>query len=87
MTTPRSSIRRRLLRQMHFAILRQLRGQVICEWGCGDWVKLGQEQQDHQLNYCSKRIVSCALGCSKRLTEDEWLAPYVAVSSQSIFRL
>jgi hypothetical protein len=38
---------------------------------------LGQEQQDHQRNYCSKRIVACPLGCMKKLTEDEWLAPYL----------
>jgi hypothetical protein len=77
MTTPRSSIRRRLLRQVHFGVLRQIRGQVICEWGCGDWVMLGQEQQDHQRNYCSQRIVACPLGCMKKLTEDEWLSPHV----------
>ena len=81
MTTPRSSVRRRLLRQVHFGILRQIRGQVICEWGCGDWVMLGQEQQDHQRNYCSRRIVACPLGCMKKLTEDEWLAPYIPVSN------
>jgi ankyrin repeat protein len=73
-TTPRSLIRRRLLRDVHFAMIRQSKQLVICDWGCGDWVRLGQEQQDHQLNFCSQRIVQCALHCNLKMSESEWLS-------------
>ena len=73
-TTPRSIIRRRLLRDVHFAMIRQDKRLVICDWGCGDWVQMGQEQQDHQMNFCSQRIVECALHCGVRMTESEWLS-------------
>lgn len=77
MTSPRSQIRRKLLRACHVAEFRQYRGLVICEWGCGDWVMLGQEQQDHQRNYCLKRIVPCPTGCDLKLSEEEWLREHV----------
>ena len=35
-TSPRSLVRRRLLRRMHLAMDRQHNNYVICEWGCGD---------------------------------------------------
>ena len=73
-TTPRSLIRRRLLREVHYAMIRQEKQLVICDWGCGDWVRLGQEQQDHQMNYCSQRIVRCALHCDLKMSESEWLS-------------
>lgn len=50
---------------------------MICEWGCGDWIKVGSEQHDHQLNRCPKRILPCWLGCDLKKSEEDWLKPYV----------
>ena len=74
-TTPRSLVRRRLLRRMHVAMDRQSNNYVICEWGCGDWVKKGQDQKEHQANRCPKRIVSCAFDCGCRLAQEQWFMP------------
>ncbi len=75
-STPRSTTRRKILRRMHICMKRQSDGYIPCEWGCNDWVRVGQEQQDHQLKFCTKRIVGCALGCPLKCTEDEWLTPH-----------
>jgi hypothetical protein len=76
MSTPRSLMRRKILRRLHICMNRQLSGYITCEWGCNDWVRVGQEQMDHQLRGCTKRIVECTLHCSLKLSEDEWLAPH-----------
>lgn len=76
MSTPRSLMRRKILRRVHICMNRQLSGYITCEWGCNDWVRVGQEQMDHQIRGCTKRIVECTLHCSLRLSEDEWLAPH-----------
>jgi hypothetical protein len=39
MTTPRSLVRRRIVRRMHIAMQRQHNNFMICEWGCGDWFR------------------------------------------------
>lgn len=39
MTTPRSLVRRRIVRRMHIAMQRQTSNFMICEWGCGDWFR------------------------------------------------
>ena len=38
-TTPRSLVRRRIVRRMHIAMQRQKSNFMICEWGCGDWFR------------------------------------------------
>lgn len=38
-TTPRSLVRRRIVRRMHIAMQRQASNFMICEWGCGDWFR------------------------------------------------
>ena len=38
-TTPRSLVRRRIVRRMHIAMKRQAMNFMICEWGCGDWFR------------------------------------------------
>jgi hypothetical protein len=38
-TTPRSLVRRRIVRRMHIAMQRQQSNFMICEWGCGDWFR------------------------------------------------
>ena len=38
-TTPRSLVRRRIVRRMHIAMQRQSNNFMICEWGCGDWFR------------------------------------------------
>jgi hypothetical protein len=38
-TTPRSLVRRRIVRRMHIAMQRQKNNFMICEWGCGDWFR------------------------------------------------
>ncbi|CAM9525720.1 unnamed protein product [Ectocarpus fasciculatus] len=63
MSSPKTTTRRKMLRNLHIAMKRQTDGYITCEWGCNDWVRAGQEQQDHQLRGCTKRIVSCMLGC------------------------
>jgi hypothetical protein len=73
MTTPRSKLRRNLLRQLHLGVLRQEDGYVICDWGCREWVKLGEEQKEHQLNDCTKRLLPCNLRCDLCMPAEEWL--------------
>lgn len=84
MTTPRSLQRRKVIRRLHLAMQRQKDCYMICEWGCGDWIKVGSEQHDHQLNRCPKRILPCALGCDLKNSEEDWLKPYV-VADTSVF--
>jgi len=48
-TTPRTGSRRRVLRIVHRAMLRQEENFVICEWGCGEWVTMGQPQHFHEV--------------------------------------
>ncbi len=75
-TTPRSLYRRQIVRRAHIAMKRQSDGYIICEWGCGDWFRVGVEQQDHQLRRCVKRILPCILGCPLKHTEEHWLSPH-----------
>ena len=74
MTTPRSLTRRRLVRRLHVALDRQNNGYVVCDWGCGDFVKSGQDQAEHQLQRCPKRIVGCALECPIKLSQEQWFS-------------
>eukprot|EP00981_Chlorochromonas_danica_P012742 scaffold5382_cov162-Ochromonas_danica.AAC.4 len=76
MTTPKSLRRRKIIRRAHIAMKRQADGFMICEWGCGDWFRIGHEQEDHQKHRCAKRIIGCALGCPVKHTEEFWLAPH-----------
>lgn len=81
MTTPRSLSRRKVLRQLHRAMQRQKDGMIVCQWGCGDWIRVGQDQLRHQTKICFRRIVPCHLGCSVRMSEESWLLPYTAPPS------
>lgn len=45
-TTPRSLVRRRIVRRMHIAMQRQANNFMICEWGCGDWFR-GKNVNEH----------------------------------------
>ncbi|CAM9721869.1 unnamed protein product, partial [Ectocarpus fasciculatus] len=74
-TTPRTTNRRRLIRMVHMAMVRQADGFVACEWGCRAWVRLGQEKFFHETEQCCKRILPCELGCGLRMREEEWLSP------------
>ena len=76
MTTPRSKARRCLLRKLHISMCRQAESYVVCQWGCGDWVRTGQEQQEHLKNICRRRVIPCSLGCKVKLTEEDWLRPW-----------
>lgn len=73
-TTPRTQSRRRVLRIVHRAMLRQSENFVICEWGCGEWVKMGQQQHFHETSKCRKRIIPCTLGCPLKHTEEDWMS-------------
>lgn len=73
-TTPRSMRRRRILRLLYNATERQNDGRVICEWGCGQWIKIGREKLFHEHESCVKRILPCALGCDIKMREEEWMA-------------
>ena len=75
-TTPKSLRRRQIVRKLHIAMKRQEQQHMICDWGCGDWFKVGKEQLDHQLRRCVKRIIGCSLGCPLKHTEEVWLMPY-----------
>jgi hypothetical protein len=58
MTTPRSQVRRSVIRHLNMCMSRQERCYMICQWGCGDWIQVGQKQIDHQTNLCPKRIIA-----------------------------
>jgi hypothetical protein len=73
-TTPRSTVRRGVIRQLNMCMSRQDRCYMICQWGCGDWIQVGQKQIDHQTNLCPKRIMGCTLGCTVKLAEEVWHA-------------
>jgi hypothetical protein len=72
MTTPRSQVRRSVIRHLNMCMSRQERCYMICQWGCGDWIQVGQKQIDHQTNLCPKRIIGCTLGCAVKLAEEVW---------------
>lgn len=84
MSSPKSLKRRKLCRRVHFAMQRQKDKYMICEWGCGDWVRLGYELLDHQQTRCTKRILACTLGCPMKKAEEEWLKPYQRPPKQRI---
>jgi hypothetical protein len=73
LSTPRSDARRAILRFLHLAMDRQERGFVICAYGCGQWVKLGEDDAEHYNHTCRRRFVRCRLGCDVTLREEEWL--------------
>ena len=84
MTSPRSVLRRRLMRRLHIAMQRQTDCFLVCEWGCGDWVKFGFDMIDHQLKRCSKRIIGCPQLCTLKLSEEDWLKPQFALTRDEI---
>lgn len=57
-TTPRSLLRRRIVRRLHTAMKRQEFQFMICEWGCGDWFKVGKNLTiiANKILYCSYYI-------------------------------
>lgn len=75
MTSPRSVLRRRLMRGLHIAMQRQTDCFLVCEWGCRDWVKFGFDMIDHQQKRCSKRIIGCPQLCTVKMSEEDWLKP------------
>lgn len=44
----------------------------ICKWGCGEWVRVGHEQDRHEKMDCSKRILPCTLGCQLAQPYEVW---------------
>jgi hypothetical protein len=82
MATPRTSRRRTIIRNVHRAMSRQKHCYLLCEWGCGEWVLIGQDQMDHQKNKCTKRILPCQLYCGVKMSEEEWLKPQVRTQNQ-----
>ena len=73
-TTPRSIHRRRVLRLLYRAKERQQSGFVICEWGCGEWMKIGRQKLFHEKESCVMRVLPCCLGCPLKLREEQWVA-------------
>ena len=71
-TSPRTDRRRHVLRYLHVSMQRQDEKFVVCEWGCKTWVKLGQNQFNHEMNDCPKRVVQCIQSCSLRMKFEEW---------------
>merc|ERR1711965_256583 len=53
-TSPRSQRRRVVHRNMHRALMRQRDHFIICRWGCGQWMREGQEEYFHQKELCAK---------------------------------
>lgn len=84
MTTPRSNARRNIIRKLHAAMRRQQDKMIICEWGCGEWTRMGYDQSDHHMNRCRKRILPCSLGCDLKMTEEEWLSPHQTTQSKDL---
>jgi len=72
-TSPRSKARRRVLRLLYRAQQRQHAGYVICEWGCGEWIKIGRQKLFHEKESCVMRVLPCALGCDRKLREEQWV--------------
>lgn len=72
MTTPKSLTRRKIIREVHVAMQKQYDKLIICELGCGEWIRIGFDRNNHLQNRCPNRILPCALGCTLRLTEKEW---------------
>src|SRR3546814_8597756 len=68
-----SDARRDILRYLHVAMDRQDRGFITCGWGCGELVRLGEDDIEHSNHSCRKRFVRCRLGCDVTLREEEWL--------------
>ena len=83
-TTPRSLLRRKIVRTVHCAVHRQKNKGIVCEWGCGVWLSIGRGQIEHQLKTCTKRYLECPQGCDKRMSEEAWLQPYKKVSDEEI---
>jgi hypothetical protein len=87
MTTPRSIIRRRVMRRVHFAMKRQDDNYLVCEWGCQDWVRNGFDMIDHQLKRCSKRILGCQLLCTLKMSEEDWMKPQFTLTQEELDEL
>ena len=73
-STPRSLLRRKIIRQVHRGMRRWEQGIFICDSGCGEWVSFGTERDEHLKRRCRLREVYCSLECGMHMTDDEWLA-------------
>ncbi|KAJ1453693.1 hypothetical protein M885DRAFT_273287 [Pelagophyceae sp. CCMP2097] len=71
-TSPRSRMRRGVLRLLFRAARRQENRFVICEWGCREWVCIGRDKLFHEKEACAKRVLPCALGCDVYMRDEEW---------------
>ena len=66
--------RRKVVRTLQCAIVRQTNYFYLCRWGCGKYLRLRtRDKFVHEAIVCPKRVVPCALGCVLRFTEEEWL--------------
>ena len=75
-TTPRSLVRRKVVRGVHVAMKRQQDKGFICDWGCGVWLVAGRERVEHESRTCTKRFIDCAQGCGLKISEESWLQPF-----------
>jgi hypothetical protein len=73
MSSPRSLLRRKVVREVHRAQRRQCQGRFICDFGCKEWVTYGSEREAHLKHRCSLREIFCSLDCGMHMTEGEWL--------------
>ena len=73
-STPRSLLRRKIVRQVHRAERRWRQGKFICDSGCGEWVSFGAERDEHLKHRCRLREVYCSLECGLHMNDDEWLS-------------
>lgn len=83
-TTPRSLIRRKVVRDVHIAMRRQQDKGFICDWGCGVWLVAGRERVEHESRTCTKRFIECIQKCGLKISEENWLKPFDGLDSEGV---
>jgi len=78
-SSPRILSRRKVLRVLHNAIVRQKHKYFLCPWGCGQFLQqYSRYKKLHESAHCPKRITFCELGCCAKFTELEWNESIIA---------
>lgn len=64
---------RRMLDTLRSGALRVEGKYVLCEWGCGAWIRFGKAQRTHARELCGRRMMACQnKGCPVVMRADEW---------------
>jgi len=57
------------------SFLRREANYVLCEWGCGAWMRMGAGQRTHEKDLCTKRVMPCRNEGCPVCTFDSCVAP------------